>query len=369
MSQKLTTIFENIDVLVGKNNFMVLPNETFQFSKALSDAKIISLDRLMVAWDILTYKHDEKNPFPSHETLAEKFKIGVRAMTGAVSEIVKVGLFINEKGKYGTDKRKNTYNVSPLLNLLGCFVERVREGIDVDIKELFNEVIHGTTKARKVSTKVEEPKKEEPKKEEPKKEVGLSEAINNALATISESRRQALTNIIPKHVDRLDDETIIYYINRVDEKCTDESKFYSFASTCFKNASNGDKKKEEQTPASNGGTSYKGSYGAKKVDMQPDWFDGSQEANRQRAKKHKELEEAYGDVISLFEHEKGIKVSTESEYIRNEEALVNWYNERIKDFATREDMAYRSMQVYEDSLEVLFAEIGREYTRKTARLN
>ncbi|MEA3318907.1 MAG: hypothetical protein U9Q88_02685 [Bacillota bacterium] len=153
---KLNLIYENIDVLVSDKNYMVLPNETPRFFKALADARIISYDRLMVAWDILTYKHDEKNPFPSHEKLMRSFKVGKRAITNAVSEIVKTGLFVNEKGKYGTDKRKNTYNITPFLNLLGCYVEAVREDKEVCIKELYNAVISEDMKARKVPSKKEE---------------------------------------------------------------------------------------------------------------------------------------------------------------------------------------------------------------------
>lgn len=273
-SEKLNIIFENIDVLVSDKNYMVLPNETPQFFKALADARILSYDRLMVAWDILTYKHDEKNPFPSHEKLMRSFKVGKRAITNAVSEIVKTGLFINEKGKYGTDKRKNTYNVSPFLNLLGSFIEAVRENRDVCIKELYQNVVSGNLKARKVSSE----------KEAPKKKVGFSESINEALSHAKEEHKDALKNNIQRHLNRLDEETIIFYIKHIEESCTNESKFYAFATTCFKNANNGDKQKHEQRHSESSKKPHKGNTGRQKpvrTEHLPDWFEESKERDKQ----------------------------------------------------------------------------------------
>lgn len=147
----LNLIYENIDVLVNGRNFRVLPMEIFCFMEYIEDAGILSANRLNKAFIILAFKHDEKNPFPSHQLLMRMFNKGKRAITNAISDIVKSGLFINEKGKYGLDKRKNTYNVSPFLNLLGLFVEAFREGRDIDIMRMYKEVISGKLKARKVS--------------------------------------------------------------------------------------------------------------------------------------------------------------------------------------------------------------------------
>lgn len=358
-SQKLNLIYENIEVLVADNNYMVLPNETPIFFKALADARIISYDRLMVAWEILTFKHDEKNPFPSNQLLERAFNVGKRAMQNAVSEIVKTGLFINEKGKYGTDKRKNTYNVSPFLNLLGSFIEAFREGREVCIKELYKNVVSGNLKAKKVSSKQEAPKKEE--------KVVFSEAITNALDKLSEERRNALTNIVKKHIDRLDEETIIFYINRVDEKCNNESKFYSFASTCFKNASNGDKQKDEQTPKKESKTPYTGKQTPTRTEAIPDWFEDSQREQRERAEKHKALKDQFGDVIDLFEEEFGVTVYSEKEYLTNEEKIVAWYEERIKDYASREEMVKANEVAKQRQHEELLARIQRDFGKKEAK--
>lgn len=356
MSQKLELIYENIDVLVAKNKFIVLPNEVFRFTKKMADARLVSYDKLMVAWDILTYKHDEKNPFPSHETLAEAFGVGKRAITGTISEIVKTGLFINEKGKYGTDKRKNTYNVSPLLNLLACFVERVREGVDVDIKELFKAVVGGNMKARKVSKQ----------EEQPKEEVTMSEAIVEALNGLNETRKQALEVIVKKHIERLDEETIIFYINRVNEKCTNDATFYKFATTCFNNANNGDKAKQEAEAKKEAPKKqYESKKKAVRTEYVPSWLSGIKEEAELRY--DSVCEETHSELLVEYEELKGVKIrkdagsKIEAEQEHLIPAFIEWAKQELasqSEFATMHELGeHRSITRIEEMKRKL-AEMG-----------
>lgn len=356
MSQKLELIYENIDVLVAKKNFIVLPNEVFRFTKKMADARIVSYDRLMVAWDTLTYKHDEKNPFPSHETLAKAFGIGKRAITGAISEIVEAGLFINEKGKYGTDKRKNTYNVSPLLNLLACFVERVREGVDVCIKELYNDVVRGGMKARKVSAT----------QEAPKEEVTMSEAIMEALNGLNETRKQALEVIVKKHIERLDEETIIFYINRVNEKCTNDATFYKFATTCFNNANNGDKAKQEAEAKKEAPKKqYEGKKKASRTEYVPSWMSGIK--NEDELRYDALVAESHDYFLTEYTEETGIKLRVSNEqYIKADKeslfpAYKEWVNNKFteqNEFATIQELGEHLQQEKYAELKRKFAEMG-----------
>jgi hypothetical protein len=264
MSQKLKLIFDNVEVLTNGEKYIQLPNETFRLLKRLDDEGVISLDRSMVLMDVLTFKHDEKNPFPSHEALQEGFKVGSTAIKNAIKDIVTSGLVIREKGLYGLDKRKNTYNVQPFLDLLGCFVESVRSGVDVCIKKLVKDVLGGRKAVRT------EGKKEE-KKEEPK----LSENIMNAIGNVSDSRKKVYIKYITKHINRLDEETIIHTINKI-EKFFEEGKgsFEGYVSHVFKGANNGDKavdeaKTLEKEKKRNTGNSRK----PVRVEMVPEWLD------------------------------------------------------------------------------------------------
>ncbi|PFW43787.1 hypothetical protein [Priestia megaterium] len=312
MSEKLTLIYENIDVLVAKESYMVLPNETPRFFKALVVAGIATYDQLMAAWEILTHKHDEKNPFPSHERLMTAFRVKKRAITGTISAFLKTGLFINEKGKYGTDKRKNTYNVTPFLNLLGLFIEKEREGVEFDITELYNGVISGDMAARKTTEKKQ-------KKEAPK--VELSEAIVEALNAVEDKEQREIleTNII-KHIKRLDEETLIYYIDRVLEKFdSSKGKFSSAAYTFYNGANNGDKEKHKQLDAQRykGNTSDSRKSKTVRKEHTPEWLEEQQEANAKRDKvsptqqreneKHNEMvnEAVINGLKEAFEVEKG----------------------------------------------------------------
>ncbi|MBG9471988.1 hypothetical protein [Priestia megaterium] len=140
---QLQSSFRNMGVLTNDRNFLKLPHETFRLLKRLDDNGILSLDRSMVLLEILTYKCDEKNPFPSQKVLQEHFEVGSTSIKNAISDIVKSGLFKVEKGLYGLDKRKNTYNIQPFLDLLNCFVEDVRSGVGICVKTLLKEVLEG----------------------------------------------------------------------------------------------------------------------------------------------------------------------------------------------------------------------------------
>jgi DNA-binding MarR family transcriptional regulator len=140
---QLQSSFRNMGALTNGRNFLKLPHETFRLLKRLDDNGILSLDRSMVLLEILTHKCDEKNPFPSQKVLQEHFEVGSTSIKNAISDIVKSGLFKVEKGLYGLDKRKNTYNVQPFLDLINCFVEDVRSGVSVCVKTLLKEVLEG----------------------------------------------------------------------------------------------------------------------------------------------------------------------------------------------------------------------------------
>lgn len=148
---QVQSVFINMGSLTNSENFIKLPHETFCLLKRLDDNGILSLDRSMVLLEILTYKHDEKNPFPSQKILQEHFEVGSTSIKKAISDIVRSGLFIVEKGLYGLDKRKNTYNVQPFLDLLDCFVEDVRSGVNVCVKTLLMEVLEGRKPIRVVT--------------------------------------------------------------------------------------------------------------------------------------------------------------------------------------------------------------------------
>ncbi|MCY8048459.1 hypothetical protein MOD91_18220 [Bacillus haynesii] len=340
-SQKLNLIYENIEVLVANSNYMVLPNETPLFFKALNDARIISYDRLMVAWEILTFKHDDKNPFPSHEKLMKSFKVGKRAITNAVSEIVKTGLFINEKGKYGTDKRKNTYNVSPFLNMLGAFVEAVRDGRDICIKELYKNVVEGTLKARKAKQK---------------EKVVFSEAINERLAEVQEDRRRELKNNIQKHYNRLDEETILHTIQKL-EGFFDPAKgqYSTLASIYFRNATNGDKQRDEQVEMMKKNKQSQQPKKPVRQEVVPDWAEDHEEESKRRKeyraqftnkqveemkKQDAEMEEkAKTFVNGMFEKETG--KSKESDFM----AYINWLEEKYENAKEQHPNPHNNMLV------------------------
>jgi hypothetical protein len=301
---QLNAIYEDIEIYVEKKYYMVLPNEMPAVTKLLADARILSYDRLMVAWEILTFKHDERNPFPSHEKLMKLFRVGKRAMMNAVSDIVKTGLFINEKGKYeGMDKRKNTYNVSNFLNLIACIVEAIREDRDIDIKQAYKDVVAGKLKAKKVSSEAKEV--ETPKEEK----VTFSEAIETALDNAKESRRKTLKNIVQENIERLDEETLVYLIGKVDKLCTNEHTLSSYASRVFGNASNGEKQKDEQSIKEQSKTSYKGNTGRQKAtrtEIVPSWHSGVYDDDELRYQKI--VEDTHVQLLLEYEKAKEVKI-------------------------------------------------------------
>ncbi|MGR9546551.1 hypothetical protein [Priestia megaterium] len=275
LSTKLHAQYDGIKVLANGKNFTVNPTEIYLFQSELQTNKILSFERVLLACHITTFKHDEKNPFPSNELLASQFKKSVRAIAAGVSDILKTGLFINEKGKYGTDKRKNTYNITPFLNLLGVFVEHFREGKAYDFKELYNGVIKGVLKAEKgkIEEKVEAPKLEE-----------LPEAITEALNAVeNEEHRTILEKEIRRNMNRLDEETLIYYIDRIQEKF-DSSKgtFASASYTFYKAANNGDIEKHKQMDAERYKRNTGNSKGRKEIE--PEFLKEQKEAEKEYRK-------------------------------------------------------------------------------------
>ncbi|MEY8748956.1 hypothetical protein [Alkalicoccobacillus gibsonii] len=253
----LQVINNNISVLSQIRKSYITQNEIFAFLKRMNDRNLESFNNLAIAFDILTFKHDERNPFPSHELLAERHDVQVRSITNAVSSLVKKGLFIVEKGKYaGMDKRKNTYDVTPLLNLFASFIEKFRESYALDLTELYDEVLKGDYKPQVVPEQIElefdeeeKPQEEaaaEKEEEAPAEEATVfSETVQAELDKLDSKKKRIFSEVIGKHVDRLDDTTIVFYINRVLEKCNNEATFKQFATKCFDNAKLVEMKEEE----------------------------------------------------------------------------------------------------------------------------
>jgi len=265
MSQKLDVIYDNIEVLTKKENYLVLANEAIDLIMLLDVHKILPLHRGHMILKLLTFKHDEKNPFPSHDKLQADWDIASpTTIKNYFKDIVKSGLVFVEKGLYGLDKRKNTYNLQPFLDLLGCFVEAVRSGESVCIKTLVKEVLEGRKATRKASAGKEE-------KETPK----LAESIENMLELVSEERKDVYVKNVLSAMKRLDEETILHTLTKI-EKFFDESKggsFNGYVSKVFKMASNGDKQRDEAKALEN---ENKPKYGTSRKSVReekkPNWF-------------------------------------------------------------------------------------------------
>ncbi len=304
--------------------------------RKLSDANILSMERITLAFDILTYKHDEKNPYPSHELLAEKFEVSKRAVTQAVSDIVKCGLFINEKGKYeGLDKRKNTYNVAPLLNLLGRFVEDVRAGKKVNIVQMFKDVVSGKSKAKK---------NEAPKPVPNEKPILFSDEVEAALTLVSEERQKVLRPIVNKQLKQLPEGVIIDKIQVINDKCTDDSKLYAYANTIFRNALNGNASKTyKNAPKKPEGGNVE--FGITKA------VEADREAHKTYEELSKKLQTEYVDVAAYFEQDTGVTLSTTSKNILDIEIQVEqWLKDKTSEHGSYEAVVEKSNAVFMDML-------------------
>lgn len=262
MSQTLQAIFNNNEALLGKEKYMVLPREINRLFIKLESAGIFSLKRSMLLQELLSHKTDDRNVYPSHDTLSENLEVSVTAIKNGIADIVESGLMKVVKGLYGLDKRKNTYDLTPFLDLLACFVEDVRAGKAVCIKTLLNDVLSGNRTPRKAK--------------ENKPKVELPEAIKLTIEGVSDSRKTVYNKYVLKYLNTLDEETIIYTINKIETYFQEGvGNFEGYVSKVFKSASNGDKQRDEAKTLENENKRKQApSRKSVREEKKPEWFDG-----------------------------------------------------------------------------------------------
>jgi hypothetical protein len=211
-------------------------------------------------------------------------------------------------------------------------------------------------KARKVSAT----------EEAPKEEVAMSEAIMEALNGLNETRKQALEVIVKKHIERLDEETIIFYINRVNEKCTNDATFYKFATTCFNNANNGDKAKQEAEAKKEAPKKqYEGKKKASRSEMLPSWMSGVKSEEELRydevtSKTHAQLLNMYDEEMNIkIEDGSTNRIEAEKEHLIP--AFYEWAKKKLEEseFDTYEAYGNHLFNVKKAELEALLKGFGK----------
>ncbi|PEM65327.1 hypothetical protein CN613_25630 [Bacillus pseudomycoides] len=300
--------YDGLEVLENSSKYggyMSITNYSFAFMYRVANAGIVSLERMAVAMDMLTFKHGEERPHTSQDTFANRFGCSVKSIKAAVKDLKTSGLInIFKKG------RSNSYDLSPLLKCLASFVEHVHAGKEFCINRLIEDVLSGVY----VPERVQE--------EEQPAEPVFDEVITAALDTLSEADRKAAIPIIEEHGNKMSSESVVHYI----EGAIGKERFGGYLNKCMEGGSD-EQVKQQQDAAAKPKPQPKQNFGKKPVRNEPnvDWL-----------QKRKEEDEAKQEQYILFTKTYGKYTQDLYKEVHNEEAFkhqgsfITWFKEEVK---------------------------------------
>ncbi|CUB09150.1 hypothetical protein BN2127_JRS1_00934 [Bacillus cereus] len=304
--------YDGLEVLENSRKYggyTQLTNYAFAFMYRVANAGIVSMERMAVAMDILTFKHGEESVFTSQDTFANRFGCSVKSIKSAVKDLKDVGFAII--GKKG---RSNSYDLSPFLKCLASFVEHIHSNVDFCIKTLVKDVLSGEY--------VPEMVKQEEKKPEPVFDEVITEAINK----LSPEDKKEAIEIIPKFLNSLSSESIVYYM----EISVGQASFGGYLSTCLRNGSDeqvAERKQEASKP--------KKQYSKKPVrkERNPDWLKDIKEGEQAKAESKKLFDNTYG----VYTQEVYKDTHNKEEAFDNQGKFVAWFKKEVVKYGSKEE--------------------------------
>ncbi|MEC3417082.1 hypothetical protein P4159_05765 [Bacillus thuringiensis] len=211
--------YDGLEVLENSSKYggyTQITNLASVFAYRVSKAGIVSLERMMLLSDMLTFKHGDNRPNTSQDTFANRFGCSVKVIKEAVKDLKDSRLInIFKKG------RSNSYDLSPYLKCLASFVEQFQAGATICIKRLIEDVLSGVY--------VPQMMKEKEQPIEPK----FDEEITAALDKLPDADRKAAIPIIEEHGNKMSSKSVVFYIERAMTKERFEGYFFK----CMENGS------------------------------------------------------------------------------------------------------------------------------------
>ncbi|PGM50818.1 hypothetical protein [Bacillus thuringiensis] len=303
--------YDGLEVLenAGKNGgYTQVSNYGFMFMYRVAKAGIVSLERLTLVMDMLTFKHGEEHPFTAQDIFAKRFDCSVKVIKEAVKDL-KTSRLVNifKKG------RSNSYDLSPYLKCLASFVEQFQAGATICIKSLIDDVLSGVYVPQMM------------REEESPVEPEFDEVITAALDKLSDADRKAAIPIIEEHGHKMSSESVVFYI----ELAATKERFKGYFNTCMDNGSD-ESVANQKTPKPKGQ-----SKGRK--EQVPDWLN----------KKDEEEDNSLSEIKSYINLQV-IKKGTEM----TDEILNDWINgeigkhgndiDKLNEFCKKENEAFMS---------------------------
>lgn len=312
--------YDGLEVLENSKNyggFMQLTNYGFMFMYRVANAGIVSMERMAVAMDMLTFKHGEDRPHTSQDTFAKRFDCSVKSIKAAVKDLKTSGLInIFKKG------RSNSYDLSPLLKCLASFIEHVHAGKEFCIKRLIEDVLSGVYVPQMV------------KEKEPEAEPVFDEVVTAALDKLSDDDKKDAIPLVQEHLNKLSSESIVFYI----EGSIGKENFGGYLNTCLRTGSDDEVKRKKKLAANR--SIPKPKYNAQpkgRKEVVPDWLHNEGKTSNE--------EDTLSDIktyIKLQVIEKGTELTDAifNGWINGEigkhgndiDKLVEWCKDRNREF-------------------------------------
>lgn len=302
--------YDGLEVLENSKKhggYTQLTNYSNLFMYRVAKAGIVSLERMTLAMDMLTFKHGEECPFTTQDTFAKRFGCSVKVIKEGVSDLKNSG-FINIRKK----GRNNLYDLSPLLKCLASFVEHFHNGIDICIKKLVKDVLSGVYVPQMV--------KEEEKPVEPV----FDEVITGALDKLTDDEKQIAIPLIQEHGNKMSSDSVEFYI----EASAGKEHFKAYFGKCMKTGSDeGVKERKAQIEAAKN----KGGHGKgkgqtpKKVDPPSEWLKKHKKEQDEALSNEESFNKKYNNMTRLY-----FNTITKKEAFKNQEEFIAWYTEEAK---------------------------------------
>ncbi|MDF2010207.1 hypothetical protein [Priestia megaterium] len=251
------------------------------------DEKIITPSAQTLVQIIFSYKHTEDNPFPSREELGRTLNKSVKAIGNALKAVTDSGILAIKKVG-----RKNTYDFTPLFNLLEKYIiEYVeKKNYKVKIADLMKVKV---VRKKKSTTDFDEVKKkasekelvptevEEEVEEKQKPEVVLPEEINAVIQAygIDEVGKETIVQAYSAYGEKLD---VKVFIDKIIASAM-KKEFNNYFMTCITNAFKNDEQPQEAPVQQKQKEGY--APNGKKIvrkEVKPEWLDEEKKKEKKK---------------------------------------------------------------------------------------
>lgn len=316
-NERLAKVY-NGNIKIMEAGFTMLSNYINPLLARMVDEKILTPSAQTIIPVILSYKHTENNPFPSREELGRLLDKSVKAIGNALKAVTDSGILAIKKVG-----RKNTYDFTPLFDLLEKFIIEMvdKKNYKVKIADLMKVKV---VKKKKSTTDFDEVKKKASEKElvpaegeevpvesveeEKEPEVVLPEEIKKVILAygIDEAGQEAIGQAYSAYGEHLD---VKVFIDKIVASAM-KKDFVNYFMKCITNAYKNDEQPQE-TPVQKQKEGF-APNGRKIVrkEVVPMWL-GDKEEQKEAKKEnlsYEELIEQAETLEDLKEVEEGIKL-------------------------------------------------------------